>query len=54
MKTKIVIVLIICGIAVSFGATKIGKFSQSGGEKNLQSSASRPAEPIGGFVSEDH
>ncbi len=51
MKTKIIIILIISGIAVSFGATKIGK---SAGKKEFQSSATRAAEPIGGFVSEDH
>ena len=54
MKTKIIIILIISGIAASFGATKIGRSSREAGKKDLQSSASRPAEPIGGFVSEDH
>ncbi len=54
MKTRIIIILIISGIAVSFGATKIGKSAKSGEKKEFQSSATRAAEPIGGFVSEDH
>ena len=54
MKTKIVVVLIISGIIAAFGSSKIAKSGHPKDNSKLQTSASRPAEPIGGFVSEDH
>lgn len=54
MKTKIAIILIVSGIVVSFGATKIGRARQSNKKTELQSSKSRTSEPIGGFALEEH
>ena len=53
MKTKIMTILIISGIIVSLGANKVSKTKQAN-KLGLQSSNVKAAEPIGGFVSEDH
>ena len=54
MKTKIAVILIISGIIVAFGSSKVAKSGHPKDSTKLQTSANRPAEPIGGFVSEDH
>ena len=54
MKAKIAIILVVSGIIVAFGSSKIARSGHPKDGNKLQTSASRPAEPIGGFVSEDH
>ncbi|CAN5342845.1 hypothetical protein BH09BAC3_BH09BAC3_07900 [soil metagenome] len=49
MKKHIAVILIVLGIVVSFGATKV---SQQGKNKSQQSQTE--SKPIGGFISEDH
>lgn len=53
MKTRILILLIACGILVSFGATRIGK-KHSKKVEVLAESKTTAAAPIGGLGVEDH
>ncbi|CAN5603667.1 hypothetical protein BH10BAC4_BH10BAC4_08800 [soil metagenome] len=54
MKTKIIIIASIVGIASLIGATKASTkiIIRPNGDGHY--SASTPIEPVGGFVSEDH
>ena len=54
MKAKIAAILIISAIMLSFGAAKIGRTSGPVKKAELSTTATRTAEPIGGFVSEEH
>ena len=54
MKAKILIILIVSGIIASFGASSFSKESKSSLQSEEQSTKASAAEPVGGFVSEDH
>ena len=54
MKTRIVLLLLVSAIIVSFGATRISKSPVPVKKTELQATTRQTATPIGGIGSEDH